>query len=356
MWFRLASAEWETGKHLGAMNVLANAWSVGYNVSGGITKTSGSGSVSKGGTLTATFTLATGATFTNATLTPASAGTVTHTVSSSTVTITIANVSANCTLSVVATSGNTGGGDIPVTPPSDIKTYTITWEAGGLITADGTTNTSDNRRRTAGYIPIEYGYGCMTTLNSDNGVHVVFYDADYNYVAPTSQSNVATITMVANKYVNLLTYKPEKAAYFKIMARSGEATQDNYWLPLQNTGVIIANVTALTWEPGGLNVANGTDNNAADIIPTRRRNVNYIPISYKTINISGGQVEAHAVYYNFVGDYLGTTMQKGTYGFFTVASGETYDITTQAPSGTAFYRIMSRTGDAAQDAYWSISQ
>lgn len=110
MWFRLASAEWETGKHLGAMDVLADAWSVGYNVSGGITKTSGSGSVSKGGTLTATFTLSTGAEFTSATLTPSSAGTVTHTISSSTVTVTIANVSANCTLAVVATGDSTGGG------------------------------------------------------------------------------------------------------------------------------------------------------------------------------------------------------------------------------------------------------
>lgn len=145
MWFRLASAEWQTGKHLGAMDVLANAWSVGYNVSGGITKTSGSGSISKGGTLTAIFTLSTGATFTSATLTPASAGTVTHTVSSSTVTITVKNVSANCTLSVVATGGSVEP-ETPVNPPSGYTftinptpaSATVTLSATGYSTVSGT--------------------------------------------------------------------------------------------------------------------------------------------------------------------------------------------------------------------------
>lgn len=113
MWFKLVNANFGDNS-LGKMDVLADAWNVTYNMSGGITKTSGSGMVSKGGTLTATFTLSTGASFTNATLTPASAGTVTHTVSSSTVTVTIKNVSANCTLSVVAT----GGSSTPVIPPN----------------------------------------------------------------------------------------------------------------------------------------------------------------------------------------------------------------------------------------------
>lgn len=197
MWFRLASAEWETGKHLGAIDVLANAWSVGYNVSGGITKTSGSGSVSKGDTLTAIFTLSTGATFTSATLTPASAGTVTHTVSSSTVTITIANVSANCTLSVVATGGSEGT-DTPVNPPAGDTEY-ISYIGGDAFNAigirvQGAENTLGWAQATTGtssaatdYLPvssedsiwIEYIAVVNNGLASGG-----FYDMNQNLVAP----------------------------------------------------------------------------------------------------------------------------------------------------------------------------
>ena len=142
MWFRLAGADWSgDGNSLGSMNTISGSWTVQCTTSGGISKTTGAGFVTQGGTWTGTFTLATGATFTSATLTPSTAGKVTSTTSGSTVTVTIANVSANCTLAVVATGGS-GGGTIDPIPSGGTNLWTITdtdalFEGGIYRTAAG---------------------------------------------------------------------------------------------------------------------------------------------------------------------------------------------------------------------------
>ena len=201
MWFRLASAEWETGKHLGAMNVLANAWSVGYNVSGGITKTSGSGSVSKGGTLTAIFTLSTGATFTSATLIPASAGTVTHTVSSSTVTITVKNVSANCTLAVVATGGSSSGGGgnggTGNTPSGNTATYLLNKNifSDGLITDQS----GPGRLAIVEFFPTNGSQLTVSSSIDTNTIAIRYYKADKSTMASSaSDSTYGRVVLVVN--------------------------------------------------------------------------------------------------------------------------------------------------------------
>lgn len=137
MYLRLANATFLT--NLGPMSNLTNAWSVQYSTSGNITKNTGSFSVTKGGTLTATYTLGSGAEFTSATISPTDAGTVSHSVSGSTVTVTVANVSANFTLSVVAS------GSAPVTPTNytftinpDPTSATVTLSATGYSTVSGT--------------------------------------------------------------------------------------------------------------------------------------------------------------------------------------------------------------------------
>lgn len=148
MWFRLAGADWSgDGNSLGSMSSISGSWTVQCTTSGGISKTTGAGFVTQGGTWTGTFTLATGAEFTSATLTPSTAGTVTSTPSGSTITITIANVSANCVLSVVATGGSSGGSGgaatnytFTLTPTPASATVTLT--ATGYSTVSGTGETS----------------------------------------------------------------------------------------------------------------------------------------------------------------------------------------------------------------------
>ena len=116
MWFKLAGANWGSNS-LGSMDSISDSWTVQCTTSGGISKSTGAGFVTKGGTWTGTFTLTEGATFTSATLSPSSAGTVNSTVSGSTVTVTISGVTANCTLAVVATGGtSSGGGEKLATP------------------------------------------------------------------------------------------------------------------------------------------------------------------------------------------------------------------------------------------------
>jgi hypothetical protein len=232
MWFRLASAEWETGKHLGAMNVLANAWSVGYNVSGGITKTSGSGSVSKGGTLTATFTLSTGATFTSATLTPSTAGTVTSTTSGSTVTITIANVSANCTLSVVATGGSVEP-EAPVNPPSgginvlNLNDSNVIW--GQSPKSESTTADLETRSDagTSGYIAVKAGDiirgGTYRTTTNTDGTNyypfkssaIYWYDSSKKFLGATKNPTF-NATYYTNDFICTVPSTPANIAYFRV--------------------------------------------------------------------------------------------------------------------------------------------
>lgn len=153
MWFRLAGADWSgDGNSLGSMNTISGSWTVQCTTSGGISKTTGAGFVTQGGTWTGTFTLATGAEFTSATLTPSTAGTVTSSTSGSTVTVTIKNVSANCTLAVVATGGSTGDGgedDTPVTPPSGETT------SYSLPSADWLTANNMNTSYTLDYIFVD---------------------------------------------------------------------------------------------------------------------------------------------------------------------------------------------------------
>ena len=181
MWFRLAGADWSgDGNSLGSMSSISGSWTVQCTTSGGISKTTGAGFVTQGGTWTGTFTLATGAEFTSAILTPSSAGTVTSTPSGSTVTITIANVSANCTLSVVATGGS-GGSDTPVNPTK----YTITYKYMSGSTSIKTQTTEEvtagtTRTFSTSGAPSVSGYTCTSvspsgqqTINSN--ITVTYY-------------------------------------------------------------------------------------------------------------------------------------------------------------------------------------
>ena len=236
--------------------------------------------------------------------------------------------------------------------PTNLKTYPLTWEAGGLDVNQGHENTTSNRRRTD-YIPIEYVFAKRT---STANVFVVYYDSNKNYLTPTSETTTKQVT-VTNDWSNILTYMPEGASYFRIMATTGDETQDSAWESLRNTIIEVANMTEkLDWEAGGFVVTSGALNNALDILTSRRRTIYHIPISYKTINISGSSVSGFAIYYDNVGNYLGTTMKDGNVSAFSIANNGTYDVSTQAPVGTAYYKIMCMTGDSAQDAYWSFSK
>ena len=139
MWFKLVNANFTT--NLGTMSSLSNSWGVTWSVSGGIVKTSCPGSVTKGGTLNATLTLNSGASLTSIT---SSSGTLTKTVSGTTVTVKVTGISANCTITVVATGGSSSGGGA-VTPTNYTFTInptptsaTVTLSATGYSTVSGT--------------------------------------------------------------------------------------------------------------------------------------------------------------------------------------------------------------------------
>ena len=125
MWFKLVNANFTT--NLGTMSSLSNSWGITWSVSGGIVKTSCPGSVTKGGTLNATLTLNSGASLTSIT---SSSGTLTKTVSGTTVTVKVTGISANCTITVVATGGSVP--DTPVNPPSGGGGNGVTWYINSL--------------------------------------------------------------------------------------------------------------------------------------------------------------------------------------------------------------------------------
>lgn len=193
MWFKLATADFKD-KNLGTMSSISNSWSVSCTTSGGIVKTTGDGTVTKGGTWTGTFTLSTGAEFTSATLTPSTAGTVTSTPSGTTVTVTIANVSANCTLAVVATGGSTGDGGNGGNGGSDVTPGTTT-----LLAQNATTIPTSPKRlakdayvanmqqifaanSTIGYIelPLVTNSGAVTTAITLPALNVWVFNANTN--------------------------------------------------------------------------------------------------------------------------------------------------------------------------------
>lgn len=185
MWFRLASANWTNTGNLGTMDSISGSWTVTCTTSGGIVKATGDGMVTKGGTWTGTFTLSTGATFTSATLTPASAGTVTHTVSSSTVTVTIANVSANCTLAVVATGGS-GGGTTDPTPGGTTIYNDVSYWVRQSISSAGVIETPESAGYTRSNImAINKFTKAITLKGTSEGMYFakVTYDASGNFLA-----------------------------------------------------------------------------------------------------------------------------------------------------------------------------
>lgn len=118
MWFRLKKADFsnvdgQPPKNLGTMTALSGSYFITWNVTGGLVKTNCPSYAvydkeTKKATLTATLTLAEGASLIG---TPSStSGTVTHTVSGTTVTVTVANISENCTVTIAATGSSSGGG------------------------------------------------------------------------------------------------------------------------------------------------------------------------------------------------------------------------------------------------------
>lgn len=223
MWFRLASANWTSTGNLGTMDSISGSWTVTCTTSGGIVKTTGDGMVTKGGTWTGTFTLSEGAEFTSATLTPSSAGTVTPSTSGSTITVTIANVSANCTLSVVATGGNSGGSggtNPPVTPPSgdDIIVYMTDYTVFGQslmwyrddfkLMSGGTVDTKYKSQLVACDVSNYVGQNIKITANQAviDGAYYAFFlnDILYTGYAPEdlpSKTTGANSGMDANKIV-----------------------------------------------------------------------------------------------------------------------------------------------------------
>lgn len=106
MWFKLATADF-SGNNLGTMDAIADAWTVNYSITGGLTKVSCPGLASKGGTLTATLQLSSGAEMTSVNST---SGSATYSVSGTTVTITVTGYSDNFTVTIVATGENVDGG------------------------------------------------------------------------------------------------------------------------------------------------------------------------------------------------------------------------------------------------------
>lgn len=236
-------------------------------------------------------------------------------------------------------------------PPEDpeIETFSITWELGNINTDTGKLGTLSNRRRTVGYIPVKYCWGKMATLNTDPGVHVVFYDKDYNYIAPTSSPTTVAITPSRNSFFHLLRYRPEGAEYFKIMVRSSDAAQDAYWKPLQN--VPISNSNVVEWTVGGINVNTGVDTDDNDKIAatTRRRTIDYIPVNKRYVTTTQ-KVDIHVVYFDSMCNYLGTKTN-----YLSIEAGVETDLCDNAPEGTAYYRLVSRTSDVAQDGYYTFS-
>lgn len=196
MWFRLASANWTNTGNLGTMDSISGSWTVTCSTSGGIVKTTGDGMVTKGGTWTGTFTLSEGATFTSATLTPSSAGTVSTSTSGTTVTVTIASVSNNCTLAVVATGGNSGGdssgsGGGSTTPDTDgvitLSNFSVATKSDGttkyLKVEDGCMVMAFNVETNTNYSVIDTGthnrfrfYGRTTKDSSSDMVANLEFD------------------------------------------------------------------------------------------------------------------------------------------------------------------------------------
>lgn len=115
---------------------------------------------------------------------------------------------------------------------TEVKTFNLAWESGNIDTSNGETGSKADRRRTVDFIPIEYGFAYLTSTPGDTIIHVIFYDANKNYLAPTSTASTDGVNVIVDNWFNLLQYKPNGAEYFKIMARTGDVTQDTYWKPL----------------------------------------------------------------------------------------------------------------------------
>lgn len=291
--------------------------------------------------------------------------TITPTVTETSITINIPSVTGAVRIEVKTINSSTGEEDKPVTPEEPgtggddvaLETFTVTWEAGNIDTNTGKLGTTANRRRTVEYIPVKYKWGCVTTLISDPNVHVIFYDKDYKYVAPTSTTTTTFITVSKNNaFFNLLQYMPNDAEYFKIMARTGDESQDTNWLPIRNIPIVDANI--VEWKTGGISVATGVDDNSENATGTGtagRRRTSYIHASKKYVTVTN-TVNIHVVFYDIDGNYLGTTKNdNGTYSFLTISPNTKTNVLEQAPENTVLYRIVSRTYDTAQDNYYTFN-
>lgn len=272
-------------------------------------------------------------------------------------TITISKVTGNVVITVPTKNTATGEEDLPV------DLYTITWEAGGINVATGNNDDGasavSSRRRSTDFIPVEYGYATMAD-GATTDIHVIYFDADKNYLAPngyeTNNDVIYRTYTLSNVSTNIHAYKPDNAVYMRIVSRTADTAQDALWKPLSTAYIDHFDPNNITWEAGGIGVASGVNTAAgAAEETTRRRTITYIPVKYKNATLSG-KVDAHIVFYDSTMTYVGTTMTNGTYSFYTLSSGETKNLCEQAPENTAYYRILARTADAAQDAYWSFSQ
>ena len=236
----------------------------------------------------------------------------------------------------------------------DIQSLTAKWELGNINTDNGQSGTGTNRRRTIDYIPVKYCWAKMTTLNDDAGVHVIFYDKDYNYVAPTSSTTTVAISPAKNSFFYLLKYKPDGAEYFKIMVRTADANQDAYWEPIQDKPLSTSDI--VEWTVGGINVLTGVDtgNNDATAIASRRRTIDYISANKKYVT-TANRVDIHVVYYDSMCNYLGTTTKDGTISYLSIEPNVETNLFNDAPEGAVYYRLVSRTSDVAQDGYYKFS-
>lgn len=268
-----------------------------------------------------------------------------------TVTISIASVTGKVVIKVPTVATSTG----EETPEEviEVKTFPLTWESGGIDVSKGTNNTMSNRRRTVDFIPIEYAFGMVNTTKS---IHVLFFDENYGFLVHTASSTAETISLTAETPTNLLRYMPSGAAYIKLVARTGEATQDEHWYPLYNTMEHLFDPAIVAWEAGGINVNSGSiDSDTASSVTTRRRTSNFIPISYKNA-ITSGDVDVHVIYYDANCQYVGTTMSGESATFVSMTAGVTQNLCKQAPDNAAYYKLVARTSDATQDNYWTFSK
>lgn len=117
--------------------------------------------------------------------------------------------------------------------------FEIQWESGGIDTTKGTNNNTANRRRTVGFIPINYS---ILTLSVSQNFHIVCYDSDKNFVeALPSTSNFYSLMSL-----DLANVVSESTAYYRIFVRTGDTMQDDCWtisvkdkLPRVNNEIIV---------------------------------------------------------------------------------------------------------------------